>query len=229
MKLDKSNLKNKNVSLNPDQLNNYLDKFGCKESNILYELRKETQELGDISVMQIGKTQGALIQMLCKIGQFSKCIEIGVFTGYSSLCIAKSIPANGMLYALENSTQYNDIANRYWQKGSLSNKINLIIGKALETLDSFLNDNQAGSFDFIFIDADKSSYLDYYEKSLKLVKKGGVILIDNTIWKGKIFNDNDKTKTTMSIKKLNNIIASDVRVDHCLLTIYDGMTLCIKR
>ena len=179
--------------------------------------------------MQIGQTQGSLIEMICQIGQFKRCIEIGVFTGYSSICIAKGMPKNGKLYALDNSTEFTDIAKKYWSRSGCNERIELIIGNAIDSLNDFLKKKMDGTFDFVFIDADKNSYLDYYEKSLQLIRKGGMILIDNTIWKGKVMDDTDKSKSTISIKRLNDYIASDDRVNHCLLTIYDGMTICIKK
>ena len=222
-------MKNKNILLNLNKLNTYIDQVGYKKDSVLSELRSVTESLGDLSIMQIGQTQGALIQMLCAVGHFTKCIEIGVFTGYSSICIAKGMPENGKLYALDNSTEFTDIAKKYWIKSGYDKKIELIVDQAINSLDKFLKNKMNGYFDFIFIDADKSNYLDYYKRSLKLVRKGGMILIDNTIWKGKVMDDNDKTNSTKSIRELNDYIASDNSVDHCLLTIYDGMTLCIKK
>ena len=222
-------MKNKNILLDLNKLNTYIDQVGYKEDNVLSELRRITESLGDVSIMQIGQTQGALIQMLCTVGNFTKCIEIGVFTGYSSICIAKGMPENGKLYALDNSTEFTDIAKKYWIKGGYDKKIELIVDQAINSLDNFLKNKMNGYFDFIFIDADKNNYLDYYKRSLKLVREGGMILIDNTIWKGKVMDDNDKTNSTKSIRELNDYIASDNSVDHCLLTIYDGMTLCIKK
>ena len=220
---------NKSISLDQNKLRTYIDQVGYKKDDILSDLRKVTESLGDISIMQIGQTQGSLIEMLCRIGRFSKCIEIGVFTGYSSICIAKGIPEDGKLYALDNSIEFIDIAKEYWTKSGYDKKIELIIRDANESLDEFINKGMNESFDFIFIDADKNNYLEYYKKSLELVRCGGMILIDNTIWKGRVMEDNDMTNSTKSIKALNNFIATDDRVDHCLLTIYDGLTLCIKK
>ena len=127
------------------------------------------------------------------------------------------------------SDEFIDIAKEYWTKSGCDKKIELIIRDANESLDEFINKGMNESFDFIFIDADKNNYLEYYKKSLELVRCGGMILIDNTMWKGKVVKDNDMTNSTRSIKALNDFIASDDRVDHCLLTIYDGLTLCIKK
>ena len=222
-------MKHKDTQLDPNKLRSYLDLVGYKESAVLKELRDETAKLGDISIMQIGAAQGALIQMICSIGQFTKCIEIGVFTGYSSICIAEGMPKNGKLFALDKSREFTHIAEKYWNKSKLNNKIDLVLGDAIDTLDGFISNNLRNTFDLVFIDADKNNYLDYYEKSLKLVRSGGMIIIDNTIWKGKVLDKDDNSSSTKSIKSLNNFISKDIRVDHCLISIYDGMTLCMKK
>ena len=222
-------MKHKDTQLDPNKLRSYLDLVGYKESAVLKELRDETAKLGDISIMQIGAAQGALIQMICSIGQFTKCIEIGVFTGYSSICIAEGMSKNGKLFALDKSREFTSIAEKYWNKSKLNNKIDLVLGDAIDTLDGFISNNLENTFDLVFIDADKNNYLDYYEKSLKLNRSGGIIIIDNTIWKGKVLNTNDNSSSTKSIKSLNDFISKDIRVDHCLISIYDGMTLCMKK
>ena len=222
-------MKHKDTQLDPNKLRSYLDLVGYKESAVLKELRGETAKLGDISIMQIGAAQGALIQMICSIGQFTKCIEIGVFTGYSSICIAEGMPKNGKLFALDKSREFTHIAKKYWNKSKLNNKIDLFLGDAIDTLDGFISNNLGNTFDLVFIDADKNNYLDYYEKSLKLVRSGGMIIIDNTIWKGKVLDKDDNSSSTKSIKSLNDFISKDARVDHCLISIYDGMTLCMKK
>ena len=222
-------MKHKDTQLDPNKLRSYIDLVGYKESAILKELRDETSKLGDISIMQIGAAQGALIKMICALGGFTKCIEIGVFTGYSSICIAEGMAENGKLFALDKSKEFIHIAEKYWDKLKLNNKIELLLGNAKDTLDNFISSNLENTFDFVFIDADKSNYLDYYEKSLKLIRSGGIIIIDNTIWKGKVLDKDDNSSSTKSIKSLNNFIAIDERVDHCLISIYDGMTLCMKK
>ncbi len=229
MKLENSKLKNKEVNVDSKLLRSYIDKVGYNESPILKELRIETSSLGDISIMQIGAVQGALIKMLCSIAKFKRCIEIGVFTGYSSICIAEGMPADGKLYALDTSVEFTEIAKKYWKKSCVENKIELIIDKAINTLNDFLEKELNNTFDFIFIDADKKNIMDYYEISLDLLRQGGMILIDNTIWKGRVLDLQDNNASTISIQKLNEHIANDQRVDHCLIAIYDGMTLCMKK
>ena len=222
-------MKNKYLQVDPIKLRAYIDDIGYKESFILKELRHETANLGDLAIMQIGAAQGVLIEMLCSVGNFKNCIEIGVFTGYSSICIAKGMSSDGKLYALDTSIEYTEIAKKYWKKANLDKNIELIINDANLTLDKFLGDGLADTFDFIFIDADKKNYLDYYEKSLKLLRTGGLILIDNTIWKGKVIDKEDNTLSTQSIRALNQFISTDDRVKHSLIAIYDGMTLCMKK
>tara|TARA_B100000029_G_scaffold499178_1_gene569188 strand:+ start:2598 stop:3266 length:669 start_codon:yes stop_codon:yes gene_type:complete len=222
-------LSNKINQINFQDLREYIDRVGYNESAVLKELRLETKKISDLSIMQVGAMQGSLLNFLCKIGNFRKCIEVGVFTGYSSICIASGIADDGILYALDNSEEYTDIAKKYWEKAKVNHKIKLLLDDGIKSFKKLLNQKKENSFDFVFIDADKSNYKDYYELSLKLIKTGGLIAIDNTIWKGRVFNDDDRSSGTSSIRKLNDFIKEDNRVDHCLLTIYDGMTLCIKK
>ena len=228
LRLDNNKLETKEIELSQKILRGYIDQFGYNESDILKKLRNETSQLGPISIMQIGAVQGVLISILCRLGKFMNCIEIGVFTGYSSICIANSIPNNAKLFALDNSKMYTDIAQKYWKLAEVDKKIKLFLDDALKTLDTFISNNLSGTFDFIFIDADKNNYIEYYEKSLLLLKPLGIMIIDNTIWKGRILDETDQSKSTISIRKLNQHIQSDKRVTHCLVSIYDGMTICIK-
>ena len=222
-------MSNKINQINFQDLREYIDRVGYNESAVLKELRLETKKISDLSIMQVGAMQGSLLNFLCKIGNFRKCIEVGVFTGYSSICIASGIADDGILYALDNSEEYTDIAKKYWEKAKVNHKIKLLLDDGIKSFKKLLNQEKENSFDFVFIDADKSNYKNYYELSLKLIKTGGLIAIDNTIWKGRVFNDDDRSSGTSSIRKLNDFIKEDNRVDHCLLTIYDGMTLCIKK
>ena len=221
-------MRTKEVQLNSSDLREYLDTVGFKRDQVLVELRKKTQLMGDASIMQIGESQGKLLEIICRLGNFKKCIEIGVFTGYSSICIAKGISSEGMLYAIDTSEEYTSIARDYWKKSNVDKKIELILKEGLDVLNEFIKKNLNGTFDFIFIDADKSNYINYYEKSIELIRSGGIIAIDNTIWKGKVLNEDDKSQSTTTIRELNKIISADNRIDQCMLTMYDGMTLCQK-
>ena len=208
-----------------DDLREYVDSVGYSESNILKENRKETKKLGAISIMQIGAAQGALLSILCKISKFKNCLEVGVFTGYSSLCIGSSISNDSKLTCIDNNKEYLNVAKKYWQKAKIEHKINLIEDNAIDAL-SMLSKKDLNNFDFAFIDADKSNYCSYYEKIIPLMQKGGVVCIDNTLWKGRVYDNSVNNSSTQSIRDINKLISSDKRVEHSLLTIYDGMTIC---
>ena len=208
-----------------DDLREYVDSVGYAESNILKENRKETKKLGAISIMQIGAAQGALLSILCKISKFKNCLEVGVFTGYSSLCIGTSISEDSKLTCIDNNKEYLNVAKKYWNKAKIAHKINLIEDNAINAL-NMLSKNDLNSFDFAFIDADKSNYCLYYEKIIPLMQKGGVLCIDNTLWKGRVYDNSVNNSSTQSIRDINKLINSDKRVEHSLLTIYDGMTIC---
>ena len=208
-----------------DDLREYVDSVGYVESNILKENRKETKKLGAISIMQIGAAQGALLSILCKISKFKNCLEVGVFTGYSSLCIGSSISDDSKLTCIDNNKEYLNVAKKYWEKAKIEHKINLIEDNAIDAL-SMLSKRNLNNFDFAFIDADKSNYCLYYEKIIPLMQKGGVVCIDNTLWKGRVYDNSINNSSTQSIRDINQLINSDKRVEHSLLTIYDGMTIC---
>ena len=214
--------------IHPKELKNYIDNFGYKESLILKENREETQKLGDIAIMQIGAAQGALLSILCKLANFKSCLEVGVFTGYSSLCIGSSISEESKLTVIDNNQEYLNIAKKYSDKAGISKKINTISNNALDALDA-LSKIEDMSFDFAFIDADKSNYTKYYKKIITMMSSGGVICIDNTLWKGRVYDETVDNKSTQSIRDVNELIKSDDRVEHSLLTIYDGMTICYIR
>ena len=215
----------KSSPIHSDNLREYIDLVGYNESELLKKNREETKKLGDISIMQVGAAQGALLSILCKISNFKNCLEIGVFTGYSSLCIGTSISNESKLTVIDNNDQYLKIAEKYWEIAEIKNKINLIKSDAMEALLS-LRDQNVEKFDFAFIDADKSNYEKYYELIISMMQKGGVICIDNTLWKGRVFDHDIDNKSTQSIRNLNDKIKQDVRVEHSLLSIYDGMTIC---
>ena len=206
------------------ELRKYLDKVGYNEPIILRENREETKNLGAISIMQTGAAQGALISIICRLSNFKNCLEIGTFTGYSSICIANSISTNSRLTVIDNNKQYLDIAKKYWDKISITEKITVMNTNADEALDKLQSKGKI--FDFVFIDADKSNYVTYFNKVMNIVNAGSLICIDNTLWKGKVYDESNDEKTTKMIRELNDTIKKDKRVVHSLLTIYDGMTLC---
>ena len=207
-----------------DDLKKYIDSVGYNESDILMKNREETKELGSISIMQVGAAQGAFLSILCKVSKFQNCLEVGVFTGYSSLCIGTAIGDNAQLTVIDNNEKYLSIAQKYWSLAKIDKKINLINNDAIDALHDLKSGFQE-KYDFAFIDADKSNYNEYYELIITMMRSGGIICIDNTLWKGRVY-DLDNSISTKSIRDLNLRIKKDKRVEHSLLTIYDGMTMC---
>ena len=207
-----------------DDLKRYIDSVGYNETDILMKNREETKELGAISIMQVGAAQGAFLSILCKVSKFQNCLEVGAFTGYSSLCIGTAIGDNAQLTVIDNNEEYLSIAQKYWSLAKIDKKINLINNDAIDALHDLKSGFQE-KYDFAFIDADKSNYNEYYELIITMMRSGGIICIDNTLWKGRVY-ELDNSISTKSIRDLNLRIKKDKRVEHSLLTIYDGMTMC---
>jgi caffeoyl-CoA O-methyltransferase len=159
----------------------------------------------------------------------TKTLEVGVFTGYSSLCVALALPENGKLVACDVSEEYTGVARRYWQSAGVADKIDLRIAPALETLDELLAAGQAETFDFAFIDADKRNYEGYYERSLQLIRPGGLIAIDNVLWSGRVADPQDQEKNTQALRALNEKLHGDERITLSMVPIADGLTLALKR
>lgn len=208
-------------------LRDYLLDVSVKESEILYSLRKETDKL-EFSQMQISPEQGSFMAFLVRLINGKNTLDIGVFTGYSSLSIAMVIPDNGCVTACDINTEWTDIAKRYWKLADVEKKIDLKIAPALETLDKLISEGLENSYDFSFIDADKINYQHYYEKSLVLVRSGGLIAIDNVLWDGKILDNKSKDQDTEAIRKFNNTLYQDKRVSITMIPIGDGLTLAQK-
>ena len=207
------------------ELREYVDLLGYSESELLKKNREETKKLGPISIMQVGAAQGAFLSILCKCGKFKNCLEVGVFTGYSSLCISSAIEDDSRLTVIDNNNEYLDIAKKYWKLANVVEKINVIKKDALGALLELKN-NPDKQFDFAFIDADKANYVKYYDLILPLMSRGGILCIDNTLWKGRVYDPDNQTDSTQAIRSLNQKIKNDKRVEHSILTIYDGMTIC---
>jgi len=210
-----------------DRLYQYILEVGFRDDPLLKALRDETARL-PAGVMQISPEQGQFMALLAQLMGVRKAIEIGTFTGYSSLCVARALPADGRLICCDVSEEYTAVARRYWSQAGIAAKIDLRLAPALETLDS-LKRSAAGSFDMVFIDADKTSYQQYYEAALDLLRPGGVILIDNVLWSGDVADPAVQDDDTAALRCLNNSIATDQRVDYCLLPIADGLTIARKR
>ena len=216
----------KTLNLN-ETLYNYLLNNSLRESKVLNELRAETTKL-PISRMQIAPEQGQFMALLLKLIGAKKTLEIGVFTGYSTLVTALALPEEGKVIACDKDERYTNMAKKYWQKAGVSHKIDLRIAPAIDTLKELRKSGQDNSFDFAFIDADKRNYDNYYEECLKLVRKGGLIAIDNVLWSGRVADTETTDKRTIAIHKFNQKLHQDNRVDMSLVPIADGLTLARK-
>mgnify|MGYP001495163721 CR=1 FL=1 len=211
-----------------DALYRYLLDNSLREPEILARLRSETAK-HPMNRMQISPEQGQLMALLVRLLGAKKTLEVGVFTGYSSLVVALALPPDGKLIACDVSEEYTTIARRFWQEAKVADKIDLQLGPAVETLDRLLEQGEAGTFDFAFIDADKSNYDAYYERALHLVRVGGVIAIDNVLWSGDVADPSVQDARTNAIRQLNQKIHQDDRVLISLLPIGDGLTLAMKQ
>jgi caffeoyl-CoA O-methyltransferase len=219
-------MSNKTIGLS-DRLYDYLLSVSLRESEILVKLREETANHPDAN-MQIAPEQGQFMALLVQLLGASKTLEIGVFTGYSSLCVALALPSDGRIVACDVSEEYTAIARRYWHLAGVADKIDLHLAPALETLDRLLASGQAETFDFAFIDADKENYWNYYERSLQLIRPGGLIAIDNVLWNGRVAEPKDRDLSTQSIRDFNRRLLEDKRVTISLVPIADGLTLALK-
>jgi caffeoyl-CoA O-methyltransferase len=210
-----------------EHLYNYFLSVSLREPDLLRQLREETTHLPN-AIMQIAPEQGQFMALLIKLLGATKTLEVGVFTGYSSLCVALALPENGKLVACDVSEEYTAVARRYWQAAGVVDKIELRIAPALETLDELLATGQAETFDFAFIDADKRNYDGYYERSLQLIRPGGLIAIDNVLWSGRIADPQDQEKNTQALRALNEKLHADERITLSMVPIADGLTLALK-
>jgi predicted O-methyltransferase YrrM len=217
-----------NRSFLPESVDDYLRTVVAKESPVLQRLRAETARLPQ-GGMQIGADQGVLLAFLARFVGARRAIEIGTFTGYSALCVASALPADGRLVCCDVNEEWTAIARRYWALAGLADRIELRLQPAQETLALLLRDGGAGTFDFAFIDADKTGYDAYYEACLSLLRRGGMIAIDNVLWGGAVADPASTTDDTKALRALNVKIRDDARVDACLLSVGDGVMLARKR
>jgi O-methyltransferase len=209
-------------------LADYVDRNWLRESPLKRRLREETARMPH-GGMQISPHQGQQISLLTRAIGARRAVEVGTFTGYSSICIAESLGSDGKLWCCDVSEEWTAIARRYWKEADLDKRIELTVAPALVTLDRLLAQGLAGQLDLAFIDANKDDYDSYYERCLKLVRRGGIILIDNVLWGGSVANPADKDEDTEAIRALNARLRSDERVDLSLSTAGDGMTCALKR
>lgn len=212
----------------PDPIEEYVDRFGSRETPARQRLRAETAKLPQAG-MQIGADQGALMALLIRVIGARRALEVGTFTGYSAMAVAEALPPDGRLITCDISEEWTAVARRSWRDAELDDKIELRLGDARATLAALQREAGLGSFDFAFIDADKSGYDHYYEACLQLVRSGGLILIDNVLWSGKVADPEVRDQDTVAIRELNAKIATDTRVEACLLTVGDGVMVARKR
>jgi predicted O-methyltransferase YrrM len=215
------------VNLSED-LSRYLIEVGTRETAVQRRLREDTAKVPRAG-MQSGPDQAQFMGFLIKTIGARRALEIGVFRGYSALAVAAALPADGTLVACDVSEEWTRAARTYWREAGVDSRIDLRLAPALETLDKLIAEGQADSFDFAFIDADKSNYDSYYERCLVLVRRGGVIALDNVLWGGAVVDAKDNDADTMALRALNKKIRDDSRVDMCLLPIGDGVGLVRRR
>jgi predicted O-methyltransferase YrrM len=220
-------MSNKTINL-PDTLYEYVLEVTLREHEAGRKLREETAK-HPMARMQIAPDQGQFMALLAKLMNARRALEVGVFTGYSSLVVALALPEDGQLVACDVSREWSDIGRPYWESAGVAEKIDLRIAPAIETLDALLANGEAGSFDFAFIDADKENYIGYYERSLRLLRAGGLVAVDNTLWSGKVADASENDSETRAIRAFNEHVQRDNRVDLSLLPIGDGLTLAMKR
>jgi len=216
-----------NRSFLPEAVDEYLRTVVAPESPVQQRLRAETSKLPQ-GGMQIGADQGRMLAFLARLVGARTAIEIGTFTGYSALCVASALPADGRLICCDVSEEWTAIARRYWAEAGLQERIDLRLGPARATLGQLLREGRAGAFDFAFIDADKTGYDAYYEACLELLRPGGIIAIDNVLWGGAVADPSNTTDDTVALRALNVKIRDDSRVDACLVSVGDGVMLARK-
>jgi predicted O-methyltransferase YrrM len=214
------------MQLSP-QLASYLRTVAVKEPGILSRLREETAALPDAH-MQISPDQGTFFQFLIRATGARRCLEVGVFTGYSSLSVALALPEDGRITACDISPEYTAVARRYWREAGVENKIELRLGPALDTLDRLLTQGQAGTYDFAFLDADKAAYPDYWDRIVPLMRTGGVITVDNVLRAGKVADESVQDEEVRLMRQFNRKVAADGRVYSTILALRDGITLAYK-
>jgi len=219
-------MSNKTLPLN-NSLYEYILSVSLREPEVLARLRAETLQQA-MSVMLSAPEQGQFMALLVQLTGARKCLEVGVYTGYSTLWVALALPHDGSVLACDVSEKWTAIARRYWEEAGVAERIDLQLAPALETLERLLAADQAGSFDFAFIDADKENYPDYYERTLQLLRPGGLMVIDNTLWSGAVADTTRQDPETCAIRALNDLVHADDRVQMSLLPVADGLTLARK-
>ena len=219
-------MSNRTLSID-DRIYDYLLSVSVRESALLQQLREETAGI-EFSEMQIAPEQGQFMALLVKLVGARRALEVGTFTGYSSICIAGALPADGELVCCDDSEEWTAIARRYWQRAGLEQRIALKLGDAAASLRKLVDEGRAGTFDFVFIDADKQNYPLYYELCFRLLRSNGLIAVDNTLWSGAVADEQNTEPGTRAVRKFNDMLQQDDRVDISLVPIGDGLTLVRK-
>lgn len=211
-----------------EELSAYLRSVSVREPELLKRLREETASLPK-SHMQISPEQGQFMGLLVRLGRVRRALEVGVYTGYSSLSVAAALPEDGRLVACDVSEEWTAVARRYWREAGVEGKIDLRLGPAIETLDGLIGEGLAGTFDFVFIDADKENYDGYYERALVLLAPGGLAAVDNVLWAGRVVDESVQDANTRAIRAFNRKLHADPRVWLSMVPVGDGVTLAVKR
>jgi predicted O-methyltransferase YrrM len=214
------------LNLTPELLG-YLRAHSFVEHPVQTELREYTAAMPD-AIMQISPEQGKFMQFMAQLTGAKRCLEVGVFTGYSSLSVALGLPDDGVIHAFDISEEWTSVGKAHWERAGVADKIKLSLGPAIDGLQKLIRAGEEGSFDFAFIDADKGNYKHYYELCLTLLKPGGLILIDNVLWSGRVADPENQEEDTVAIREINDIVLADARVDQCMLPISDGITIVRK-
>ncbi len=211
-----------------ETLYEYLISVSLREPDVLRRLREETAQMPQHN-MQIAPEQGQFMALLVELISARRCLEVGTFTGYSALAVALALPPDGRLIACDISEEFTSRAKPFWEDAGVAGKIDLRLGPALDTLDALLNDGEAGTFDFAFIDADKINYQGYFQRAFDLIRPGGLIAVDNVLWKGAVADPAQGDEDTVAIREFNSALSDDPRISLSLLPIADGLTLARKR
>lgn len=206
----------------------YIQNASRREPDLLRRLREETARLPEAH-MQITPEQGQFLGLLVRLLEATEVLEVGVFTGYSSLSLALALPDHGRVVACDRSEEFTSMARRYWREAGVEHKIDLRVGPALDTLDGLLSERRKDTFDLVFIDADKQNYDNYYERAILLIRPGGLIALDNVLWHGAVIDETVKDESTISIRAFNRKIHQDDRVWASMVPIGDGLTLALKK
>jgi predicted O-methyltransferase YrrM len=225
--VDDEGMTNKTIGIS-DELHAYVVEVGVREPELLARLRQETASMPQAR-MQIAPEQGAFLAMLVELIGARRCLEVGTFTGYSSTAIARALPADGRLTCCDVSQEWTDVARRYWAEAGVADKVDLRIAPAAETLDGLLDAGEEDAFDFAFVDADKTGYEGYYDRLLRLVRPGGLMAFDNTLWGGRVVDSAVDDADTVAIRAFNRRLANDDRVALSMLPVADGVTLARRR